>query len=406
MNKELYPHEFVTGFESTAMPTRGTDVLRASNHLERHAHDLDLVKRLGVRRIRYSIPGNYIYAHGHEPDWSEIDPPMEAIKELGIHVIADLVHHTAAPVAVLGEDFFASPNLAPWLEEYALAVLERYGSTVQGVTVFNEPYLTTQFCGELGIWYPFRRGSQHFVEMLLNVAVAMTRASRAIRKYFPEVELVHVGTCETHAAGDPTNEAAVKWARFLNRRRFIVDDLIGGKVDEHHPLYHYLIQHGGSEKVLRWLQEHGARPDVRGLDYYRQSEWSWSDRREGVWREERAGFAAVAREYLDYLGDVPVMLTETNYFGTPEDRIVWHREMVAEYCKLRNQGVDLRGYCWYPLLSSVDFQHMLLENRGDVDPVGIYDLDDERWERIPTAFTAEIAQALNGAVVEPPARMM
>ena len=114
----------------------------------------------------------------------------------------------------------------------------------------------------------------------------------------------------------------------------------------------------------------------------------------------------MAREYLDYLGDVPVMLTETNYFGTPEERIAWHRHMVAEYWKLRNQGVDLRGYCWYPLLSSVDFQHMLLENRGDVDPVGIYDLDDERWERIPTAFTAEIAQALNGAVVEPPERMM
>ena len=105
-------------------------------------------------------------------------------------------------------------------------------------------------------------------------------------------------------------------------------------------------------------------------DYYRQSEWTWSDRREGVWREERAGFAAVASEYLDHLGDVPVMLTETNYFGTPEERIAWHREMVAEYCKLRNQGVDLRGYCWYPLFSSVDFQHMLLENRGDVDPVG------------------------------------
>jgi hypothetical protein len=50
------------------------------------------------------------------------------------------------------------------------------------------------------------------------------------------------------------------------------------------------------------MQEHGARPDVRGLDS---------------------------------LGDVPVMLTETNYFGTPEERIAWHRQMVAEYSRQR-----------------------------------------------------------------------
>ena len=133
MNKKLYPHEFVTGFESTAMPTRGTDVLQASNHLERHAHDLDLVKRLGIQRLRYSIPCNYIYARGHEPDWTEIDPPMAVIRELGIHVIADLVHHTAAPVAVLGEDFFANPGLAPWLERLPGRLLH---TNIIGCTIF------------------------------------------------------------------------------------------------------------------------------------------------------------------------------------------------------------------------------------------------------------------------------
>ena len=248
----------------------------------------------------------------------------------------------------------------------------------------------------------WKRG-RSFVEMLLNVAVAVVRTRRAIRPHFPQVQLVHVGTCEAHAALDQSKGAAVQWAQFLNQRRFIFDDLMAGKVLEGHPLFLYLLQHGGSEKVLRWLGEHGERPDVRGLDYYRQSEWEWSGPRKGEWRQERRGFAAVAAEYREHLGDVPVMLSETNYFGTPEDRIRWHREMVAEYCRLKDTGADVQGYCWYPLLSSVDFQHMLLEDRGDVDPVGIYDLGDSKWERIPTAFTAEIARTLGGTVVEPAA---
>jgi beta-glucosidase/6-phospho-beta-glucosidase/beta-galactosidase len=401
MNQCLTPNEFLTGFESTAMPTRGCDVLRASHHLERYAYDLQLVKRLGIQRMRYSIPGNYIYANGPHPDWSLIDGPMAMIRELGIGVIADLVHHTSAPTGVLGDDFFANPNLPAWLEDYALEVLDRYGDAVQAVTVFNEPYLTTQFCGELGIWYPFRMGSEHFVEMLLNVATAIVRTSNAIRKHHPKVQLVYVGTCETHAARDTQNADAVAWANFLNQRRFVADDLVAGKVVAGHPLYQYLLEHGGNAHTLAWLGEHGVRPDVRGLDYYRQSEWDWTGTRQGEWRERRHGFAAVAREYWEHLGDVPLMLSETNYFGTPEERIQWHREMVGEYCRLKEQGADLRGYCWYPMLSSVDFQHMLLHERGDVDPVGIYDLDEKRWERVPTAFTREIARQLGGEVVEP-----
>ena len=44
---------------------------------------------------------------------------------------------------------------------------------------------------------------------------------------------------------------------------------------------------------------------------------------------------------------------------------------------------------------------MRLEDRGDVDPLGIYDLCERRWERIPTAFTEEIARTLGGKLVEP-----
>jgi hypothetical protein len=383
------------------MPTRGTDVLKASNHLRRYAYDLRLVKALGIQRLRYSIPGNYIYAQGPQPDWAQIDPLMAMLQDLGLQPIADFVHHTSAPVSILGEEFFASPNLPTWLEEYVLAVLERYGDLIQAVTVFNEPYLTTQFCGEYGIWYPFRNTTQHFVAMLIKVATAVVRTSRAIRQHFPHVQLVHVDTCEAHAPAAEGSQPAVAWAKLMNQRRFLADDLIAGKVDEMHPLFHYLRRHGAAEQDLQWLVEHGVRPDVRGFDYYQQSEWCWQAPRQGGWRTDRLGFAAVAAQYVAHLGDLPVMLSETNFFGSPQERLHWHQQMVTQYCLLKEQDVDLRGYCWYPFINSVDFQHMLLENKGDSDPVGIYDLDEARWERRPTAFTRALATQLGGEVIEP-----
>lgn len=401
MNDLLSPAEYLTGFESTAMPTRGTDVLEASHHLQRYAYDLRLVRALGIRRLRYSLPGNYIYARGPQPDWSWIDLPMQMIQELGLQPIADLVHHTSAPVSLLGEAFFANPSLSTWLEEYALAVLERYNGVIQAITIFNEPYLTTQFCGERSIWYPFRSGVQSFVEMLLNVMTAIVRTSRAIRKHFPHVQLVHVETCEHHTACDPTDAEVVRWTNFMNHRRFLADDLMAGRVDEMHPLFGYLRNAGADQQTLRWLTEHGAPPDVRGLDYYAQSEWEWQRNDQARWRQQRLGFAGLTRQYLDHLGNIPMMLSETNFFGSPEERIRWHREMVTQYCLLKAQGVDLRGYCWYPMISSVDFQHLLLENRGDVDPVGIYDLDRQRWERLPTTFTLALAAELGGEVIPP-----
>jgi hypothetical protein len=396
----LAPGEFLTGFETTAMPTRGTDVLKASNHLQRYASDLQLVKAMGIQRLRYSIPGNYMYQDGLRADWSTIDGPMAAMEELGLQPIADLVHHTSAPVSILGKDFFAHADLAPWLEEYALAVLERY-PWIKAITPFNEPYLTTQFCGEFGIWYPFARGTPGFIAMLLNVAKAIVRTSRAIRQHFPQVQLVYVDTCEAHSPSDPNSRKGREWAELMNHRRFLADDLVTGLVDEAHPLFEYVRTNGGDEASLRWLVEHGLRPDIRGLDYYRQSEWLWDAPQTGHWREERLGFAAVAAQYREHLGDLPLMLSETNFFGTPAERLAWHRQMVEQYCLLKNRGVDLRGYCWYPFINSVDFQHMLLEQHDDVDPVGIYDLDEERWARIPTEFTRALAEELGGDVIEP-----
>ena len=180
---------------------------------------------------------------------------------------------------------------------------------------------------------------------------------------------------------------------FANEKRFLVDDLLTGRIAKDHPLKGYLLDNGATEDDLAWFQGRRSPIDVRGLDYYRQSEWEVIGAEDKRWAENRAGFASVARDYIERYR-LPVMLSETNYFGSPEERTVWLRHMLDEYRTLSDEGHDVRGFCWFPFISSTDFQHMLLQNRNDVDPVGLYDLDADRWERIPTTLIDVVRQEL------------
>ena len=58
-----------------------------------------------------------------------------------------------------------------------------------------------------------------------------------------------------------------------NLRRFLVMDLLLGRVDQHHPLFSWLTSYGMSELDLDWFRTNPQSPDVLGLDYYPHSDW-------------------------------------------------------------------------------------------------------------------------------------
>jgi beta-glucosidase/6-phospho-beta-glucosidase/beta-galactosidase len=382
--------KIITGFESTYMPGVGTDVLEGTRHNERFRHDFELVKAMGIDTVRYPASWNYVEAHPGQFDWSLLDRKLEALAELNIAPILDLVHHTALPDVLLPNGF-ADADFRPRLVEFAARCAERYPWITQ-YTVFNEPYLTTQFCGELGIWFPFQKGGASFVAMLLNVCRAIIETADVLRQTVPGVQLMHPDTCERHVALDPADAEAVASAAHANERRFLADDILTGRLDDAHPFYDDLLRDGATEEALAWFLGRPSPIDIRGLDYYRQSEWEHLNGNEKRWSEDRQGFAVVARDYIARLG-VPIMLSETNYFGPPADRARWLDHMLGEYRKLAGEQPDMRGFCWFPFISSTDFQHMLLEYRNDVDPVGIYDLGPDRWDRIPSELVDILKRA-------------
>ncbi len=179
------------------------------------------------------------------------------------------------------------------------------------------------------------------------------------------------------------DEKSAPWARYLNERRFLLHDLILGRVDENHPLYWFVdehglsVQNGLSEDDLAWLRENPASIDVLGLDYYAHAEQQFHEQGSYIPSLEPAGFAEAAKQYVEYF-NLPVMLTETNIRGYVSDRISWLKYMVEQSERLVAEGVDWRGFCWFPFVDSTDWDSLLRCACNHVDPVGIYWLDAER----------------------------
>jgi hypothetical protein len=235
--------------------------------------------------------------------------------------------------------------------------------------------------------------------MAINVARAICLASAAIERECPSVRFVHAETCEAHRAIDKESEA---WTEFANARRFLMHDLILGRVNESHELFPYLKQHGVNVDDLNWLAANRTHIDILGLDYYIHSEieWYW-DRELGraniSWPvQEPIGFARAADQYIARY-DLPVMLSETNIRGSYLDRLTWLKFM-EEQCETLAARADFRGFCWYPSIDSTDWCHFCTKATGTVDPQGIWWLDESRWKRHASELSEYYVRLVRGQV--------
>jgi len=387
--------EFLTGFEGTYIFGSGLDVLQTTEHTQRYETDLQMLAADGIRSFRCCIPWHHIEATRGSYDWTWLDGYLEAVRALGLEPIADPLHHTSFPDWLEGG--FADPDF----EEAYLAFLGAFATRypwIRRYTIINEPLVTAWFCGHCGIWQPKLHGHGNFVPMVLAVCRTIVRASHMLDEILGRAEFLHVDSCERHHGLD---EASLAHAWFENERRFLVVDLILGKVDADHPLRGYLLEHGASADALDGFLERPTRIDILGLDYYSHSELAWRDG--GAVRalvHPVQGFAATALEYVKRYG-LPVMLSETNLRGSVEDRVSWLRYMVAE-CEalcatLEPLGVPFLGFCWYPYIDSTDWTSLVREARRSIDPQGICSLG-RNFDRRRSALSEIYARLVAGGL--------
>lgn len=369
-------------------------MLELTKHTELFEDDLRLARECGLDLMRYSAPWHSIERVPGVYDWSWMDRALGCMRDFGIRPIIDPLHHTSFPEWLEGG--FANDNFASLYLKFCTALAERY-PWIRDWTVINEPFVTTWFCGHEGAWYPYRRGASNFVPMLLNVVEAIGSVSRMLVETLPEVSLVHVDAAEKHRSHDQVSDPH---AEFHNEIRFIVPDMVLGRVDENHKLYEYLVRHGASPERLAGFCQKPARIDVLGLDYYQHCELEWCVDGRVYPNRTPEGLVPTALEYAERYR-LPLMLTETNIRGFVSDRLSWLKFMVEQCEEIERRieplGLSFEGFCWYPFIDSTDWSSLVTEANGSIDPQGIYWLDD-RHNRMGSELSDTFRRLARGEI--------
>jgi beta-glucosidase/6-phospho-beta-glucosidase/beta-galactosidase len=379
--------EIISGFESTYIPGFDRDVAETTGHVQRRRADLELLASCGVRTLRYPIRWHRVEQRAGQFDWGETDSVMAMLDELHLHPIVDLVHHTSYPKWL--ELGFADARFGPSYLRYVEAFARRYPH-VRDYTLFNEPFSTLLLCGHEGAWPPYRSGMRAFVGILQNVLPAVGEAARRYRELLPRARHVWVDSCERHTG---SGRSGRRFARYANDRRFFVLDAVLGTIDSSsgRPFVADVVDHRGADL----LELDPCPVDVVGLDYYAHCQWHFGPVRGTAPSPHLAPLADVIVEYSMRYGR-PCMISETNIRGTASDRATWLKYVLEQSESAIIRGVDLQGVCWFPFVDSCDWDTLLRDCRGNLDPVGVVTLEPDR-SRHTTSMTQSFAQAAKGA---------
>ncbi len=363
---------WATGVENS-IPTidhgrKRIDELEKSGHYDRYEEDFDCVEQLGIRFLRYGPPYQRTHLDKKKYDWSFADTTFASLKKRGIVPIVDLCHFGVPDwIGTFQNDDF--PGL---FETYARAFAQRF-PWVQLYTPVNEMYVCAMFSAKYGWWNEQCSDDRSFVKALNNIVKANVLGMRAILEVRPDAIFIQSESSEYfHSANVP----AMKYARSLNGQRKLSLDLnYGYRVDS--DMYEYLMDNGMTRDQYHFFLDNTLRDHcIMGNDYYVTNEHKVNADGSTEASGEIFGYDEITREYYDRYG-LPVMHTETNLAQGPrgDEAVQWLYKEILNVLRVRGHGVPIVGFTWYSITDQIDWDTALREDNGNVNPLGLFDLD-------------------------------
>jgi beta-glucosidase len=387
------------GIEDTFIPHvvartgRILDEYELTGHYTRWREDLDRIRDLGVRDLRWGIPWYRVEPEPGRFDWSWTDEVLPYMVEVcGIRPIVDLIHY-GAPLWLEGT--FLAPDYPQRVAAYAAAVAERYGALATDWTPLNEPRVHAHFAGRVGLWPPYRRRHRGYAAVLVSLAAGMQRTIAAVRSVHPTARMIHVDAMASVGGDEPGH------ARTLAERLdqpFLAADLVEGLVTPDHRMWGWLAGNGVPETTLEGFLERPERMDVMGGNYYPQmSRWRLHGPAEAPYARREIGngpdLEATLRAWHDRV-QRPIMLTETSVLGPVWKRERWLEESVAAVGRLLEDGIPIIGYTWFPAFSLLtwSYQRGRRPMEAYLAHMGLWDLQGPELERVETRLVARFRE--------------
>ncbi|WP_194714870.1 family 1 glycosylhydrolase [Noviherbaspirillum soli] len=363
---------FSTGIENSIPTIDGgrlrMDELDKCGHYQHWETDFRLVRELGIGFLRYGPPLHRTFLGPDRYDWEFADLAFARLRKLGIVPIVDLCHFGVPDW--IGN--FQNPDFPAHFSQYAAAFAQRY-PWVQLYTPVNEMYICALFSGLYGWWNEQLTTDRGFVTALKHVVKANLLAMRAILATRPDAIFIQSESSEYFHAENPK---AIGPAELMNDRRFLSLDLnYGRRVDSE--MYEYLMDNGMTrEEYHFFLDNHLKHHCIMGNDYYITNEHRVDASGVCCASGEIFGYSVITNMYYQRYR-LPVMHTETNTYQGPKgnEAVNWLWKEWANVLRVRNDGVPIVGFTWYSLTDQVDWDSALRENNGNVNALGLYDLD-------------------------------
>ena len=369
------PHNFLfaTGIEnsypvvSIGGRNHRVDEMEKCGHYAQWRDDFRLVRELDLHYLRYGPPYYRVHQGPGKYDWGFSDQTFRELRKLKIEPIADLCHFGVPDW--IGD--FQNPEFPRLFAEYAEAFAQRY-EWVRFYTPVNEIFVTATFSGQYGWWNERLACDGAFVTALKHLAKANLLAEEAILRHKPSALFIQSESSEYFHPAHPRAQAR---AAEFNHKRFLSLDLSYGH-DVRAAMYEYLLDNGMSRGEYHWFMDRARqlRPYcVMGTDYYITNEHVVFEEGPVKPAGEIFGYYVITRQYHDRY-HLPVMHTETN-LGDSQKAPDWLWKEWANMVRLKEDGVPIIGFTWYSLTDQVDWDTTLRENNGNVNPLGLYDLD-------------------------------
>ncbi len=208
-----------------------------------------------------------------------------------------------------------------------------------------------------------------FVNNVKHCVKASILGMRAILDLRPDAIFIFSESTEYVHPGSPD---MVPHALFMNERRFLSLDLLFGH-DVSATMFRYLLNAGMTAEEYVWFRD---QRDLRshcimGTDYYITNEHVIRSDGTTIGAGDVYGYYVITRQYYDRYR-LPVMHTETN--RTAANAVEWLWKEWMNLLRLREDGVPIVGFTWFGLVDMMDWDTALTQQRGKVNPVGLYTL--------------------------------
>lgn len=362
---------FATGIENSypviKLPdgkSKRVDEMEKTCHYQNWKTDFQLVNDMKIPYLRYGPPYYSTHLGPGKYDWSFADETFNKLKELGITPIVDLCHFGIPDW--LGN--FQNPDFPEYFAEYAGAFAERFPH-LQYYTPVNEIFIAATFSAQFGWWNECLHDDKSFVNAIKHLCKANVLAMHEIIKRREDAIFIQSESSEYF---HPVKPEAQKIASFYNQKRFLSLDLIYGypiRVN----MYEYLMDNGMTRDEYHWFQHNQVNARcIMGNDYYVTNEHLVHPDGSTSPSGEIFGYYVITHQYYSRYR-LPIMHTETNMIMP--DSVTWFYKEWANVHRLKKDGVPILGFTWYSLLHQVDWDSALRQDAGNVNELGLYDLE-------------------------------